>query len=147
MRLPQVVVYESDGWLATQVADVAKEHGWLVREARQAEACLNFLHESRPSLLLLKLERKLVDELALLAAIKEKAPDCPVVVFSFVKLENAQQRSNLAGLAYDLGARYIMFPPRVRNVIEEVVVGLMEATIQRCHIPTGAAHRPYSNAP
>jgi chemotaxis response regulator CheB len=138
MRLPQVVVYETDGWLASQVADLSKEHSWLVRESRQADACLRFLVESRPSVLLLKLEHKLVDELSLLSNITEKAPDCPVIVFSFVKLDSAQQRSNLAGLAYDLGARYVMFPPLARNVIEDVVVGLMEATIQRCQTPTGA---------
>ena len=36
MRLPQIVVYETDGWLAAQVSDLARENGWLVRESRQA---------------------------------------------------------------------------------------------------------------
>lgn len=139
MRHPQVVVYESDGWLAGQVSQLSKDHSWLVRESRQAEACLNFLGEARPSILLLKVERRLVDELALLAALCEKVPDCPVVVFSDVKMENAQQRSSLATLAYDLGARYVMFPPLTRSVIEDVVAGLMLATIQRCQAQTGEA--------
>lgn len=131
MHHPQVVVYETDGWLAAQVVDLVREHGWFVRESRQAEQCLKLLSEVRPALLLLKIERKLIDELTLLTQLNERIPDCPVVVFSEVKLENARQRVNLASLAYDLGARYVMFPPLTRAAVEDVIVGLMEATIAR----------------
>jgi chemotaxis response regulator CheB len=131
MRLPQIVIYESDGWLAAQVGDLARENGWLVRESRHADACLNFLRECRPSVLLLKVEPKLIDEMTLLAALTEKVPECPVVVCSDAKLESAEQRSHLAGLACDLGARFIMFPPLTRNVVEDVASGLMAATIAR----------------
>ena len=134
MRHPQLVVYESDGYLAAQVGDVARENGWIVRESRRPETCAAFLSEARPALLLLKLERKLIDELTLLAHLNATVPDCPVVVFSDLKLENAAQRANLAGLAYDLGARYIMFPPLTRHVIEDIVTGLMEATIHRLQL-------------
>jgi len=40
MKNPQVVVLESDGWLADQVRRLAADHAWLVRESRRPEACL-----------------------------------------------------------------------------------------------------------
>lgn len=131
MQHPQIVVYESDGWLAEQVRELARENSWLVRESRQPEACLNLLLESRPAVVLLKLERKLVDELSLLQTLHERVPDRPIAVFSDVKLDNSAQRASLAGLAYDLGARYVMFPPLMKTSIEDLTAGLMEATIQR----------------
>src|SRR5271166_6629973 len=131
MRNPQIIIYETDGWLAAQVGEMAREHGWLVRESRNVDACLNLLRDVRPAILMLKLERKLIDELSLLARVHEKVPECPVFVFSDVKLEGAAQRTILAGLAYDLGARCVMFPPLTRTVIEDVVAGSMEAVIKR----------------
>ena len=131
MRHPRIVVYETDGWLAAQVGGLAHQHGWLVRESRQADECAQLLRESGPAVLLLKLERKLIDELSLLARLNEIVPECPVVVFSDGKLEGAAQRTNLAGLAYDLGARAVMFPPLTRTAVEDLVAGLMEATIAR----------------
>jgi len=130
MRYPQVVIYDSDDWLATQVAEVARENGWLVRESRQADACLQLLREARPSVVLLKLGPKALEEMTLLSRLTRHVPDCPVVLVSDAKLDVAG-RHDLVGLAYDLGARYVLMPPLTRSVIEDVVVGLLEATIQR----------------
>ncbi len=131
MRHPQVVVYESDGSLAAQVRRLAGDHAWLVRESRQADACLNLLADSRPAVLLLKLERELVDGLTLLARVAERAPDCPVVLVSDVKMEGAEQRAQLSALAFDLGARYVLFPPLQQPVIEDLVSGLMASAVRR----------------
>ena len=130
MRHPQVVVYESDGWLAGQLEELAGENAWLLRQSRDPGACVNLLAQGGPSLLMLKLERNLVGELTLLADLRERAPDCPAVVVSDVKLD-AEQRLTLAGLAYDLGARCVLFPPLTQTLLEDVVSGLMEATIRR----------------
>jgi DNA-binding response OmpR family regulator len=135
MHHPQIVVYETDGWLASQVSELARENRWLVRESRRPDACLGLLRSGGPALLMLKLERKLIDELALLCRINECAPECPVIVFSDVKLEGSEQRTNLAGLAYDLGARHVLFPPLTRPIIEDLVIGLMTATIRRGEPP------------
>jgi chemotaxis response regulator CheB len=131
MRHPQVVVYESDGSLAGQVRRLAGENAWLVRESRQPDACLQLLAEVRPSVLLLKLERELLDGLTLLGRVAERAPDCPVVLVSDVKMEGAEQRAHLSALAMDLGARYVLFPPLQTPVIEDLVAGLMAATVKR----------------
>src|SRR5438132_13279573 len=131
MKLAQVIVYESDGALAGQVRRLAGENSWLVRECRQSDACLELVAESRPSVLLLKLERDLQDGLTLLARAAERAPDCPVVLVSDVKMEGAEQRAQLSALAMDLGARYVLFPPLQSPVIEDLVSGRMAATIAR----------------
>jgi PleD family two-component response regulator len=131
MKLPQVVVYESDGFLAGQTRRLASENSWLLRETREPDACLKLLVDCRPSVLLLKLERELYDGLALLGRVAEQAPNCPVIVVSDVKMEGAEQRAQLAALAFDLGARYVLFPPLQQPVIEDLVSGLMSATIER----------------
>ena len=131
MRHPQVVVYESDSWLAAQLEQLAAESGWLLRESRRPEACLNLVRQNRPCVLLLKLERQLVAELTLLGEVRDTAPDCPVVVVSDVKLDGAGQRLNLVGLAYDLGARYVLFPPLERTVLEDLTAGLMAVAARR----------------
>ncbi|HVK10428.1 MAG TPA: hypothetical protein VM597_16795 [Gemmataceae bacterium] len=131
MKLPQVVVYESDGWLANQVRRLTGEHRWLLRESRHADACLNLVDVSRPIVLLLKLERELLDGLSLLSRVTDVAPDCPVVLVSDVKMDGADQRAQLSALAFDLGARYVLFPPLQQPVIEDLVAGLMAATTRR----------------
>ena len=131
MKHPHVVVYESDGWLADQVRRLAGEHAWLVRESRHADACLALLADGRPAVLLLRLERELHDGLTLLSQVAERAPDCPVVLVSDVKMEGAEQRAQLAALAFDLGARYVLFPPLQQPVIEDLVAGLLGAAIRR----------------
>jgi DNA-binding response OmpR family regulator len=131
MRLPQVVIYESEGSLAGQVRRLAGENSWLVRESRDADACVKLLTDSRPSILLLNLERDLHDGLSLLGRVAERAPDCPVIVVSDVKMEGAEQRAQLSALAFDLGARYVLFPPLQQPVIEDLVAGLMSATVKR----------------
>jgi chemotaxis response regulator CheB len=131
MKHPQVVVYESDGWLAGQVRRLAGENGWLVRESRHADACLGLLADARPAVLLLRLERELHDGLTLLGQVAERAPDCPVVLVSDVKMEGADQRAQLSALAFDLGARYVLFPPLQQPVIEDLVAGLLGAAIRR----------------
>jgi len=131
MRHPQVVVFEGSGSVAKQLEQVAAENRWLLRESRRPAACLELVRQARPSVLVLKLERRLVDELTLLADVHEHAPDCPVVVVSDVKLEGPAQRLNLAGLAYDLGARYVMFPPLERSLLEDVTAGLLNAALRR----------------
>jgi DNA-binding response OmpR family regulator len=131
MKLPQVVIYESEGSLAGQVRRLAGENSWLVRESRDPDACVKLLADSRPSVLLLNLERDLHDGLSLLGRVVERAPDCPVIVVSDVKMEGAEQRVQLSALAFDLGARYVLFPPLQQPVIEDLLAGLMSATVKR----------------
>lgn len=131
MKYPQVVVYESDGSVARLVRRLADENSWLVREPRRAEACLELLADFRPSVLILKLDDELHDGLKLLAEVTRLAPRCPVILVSGVKMEGAEQRAQLSALAFDLGARYTLFPPLQQPVIEDLVSGLLSACIRR----------------
>ena len=131
MRHPQIVIYEPDGWLAAQVAELARSNAWLVRESRQPDACLQLLREVRLSILLLKWDLQMSAEWALLAQVQQQVPLCPVVVVSDGKHESQEQKLTLAGLAYDLGATYVLFPPLTRTVIEDLASGLLEAALQR----------------
>ncbi len=131
MKLPQVVVYESDGSLAGQIRRLAAENRWLLRESRHPDACLALASEARPAVLLLKIERDLVEGMTLLSRLAESAPDCPVILVSDVKMDGSDQRAQLSGVAFDLGARYVLFPPLQQPVIEDLVSGLMSATVRR----------------
>lgn len=130
MRHPQLVIYEDAGELASLLEPLAKEHSWLVRESRQTGACLNLLKQVRPAVLVLKL-RELVAEFELIAGLNEQAPDVSIILVSDVKLESAEQRLNLSGLAFDLGVSYVMFPPLEGTLLEDLVTGLMNAAIAR----------------
>ncbi|MSR53916.1 MAG: hypothetical protein EXS09_11600 [Gemmataceae bacterium] len=131
MKYPQVVVYESDGSLARQVRRLAAENSWLVREPRRPESCLELLADFRPSVLLLKLEDELHAGLSLLAQVTQLAPRCSVILVSDVKMEGAEQRAQLSALAFDLGAKHTLFPPLQQSVIEDLVSGLLTASIRR----------------
>jgi DNA-binding response OmpR family regulator len=124
MRHPQIVVYEDTGELAALLEPLAKENGWLLRESRQPAACLNLLKQVRPSVLVLKL-RDLLAEFDLISRLNEQAPEVGIILVSDVKLESSDQRLNLSGLAYDLGASYVMFPPMEGPILEDLVAGLM----------------------
>ena len=91
---------------------------------------MNLLRQVRPAVLILKL-RDLVAEFELLAKLQEQAPEVALILVSDVKLEGSEQRLNLSGLAYDLGASYVMFPPLDGTLLEDVVSGLLEARMQR----------------
>jgi DNA-binding response OmpR family regulator len=137
MHHPQIVVYESDGVLAGQIGDLARDSRWIVREARHSDACLAFLGEARPAVLLLKLGNKPIGELDLLARLQARCPECPVVLVSDMKSDGAA----ITGIGYDLGARYVMLPPISRSGLEDVVAGLMAATIRRCFpVSPGSEH-------
>src|SRR5262245_65861314 len=57
MRLPQVIVYETDGTLAARLRDRVEGRGWLLRESRQHAACVGLLREVRPTVLVVQVPR------------------------------------------------------------------------------------------
>ncbi|MBM3983021.1 MAG: hypothetical protein FJ304_22660 [Planctomycetes bacterium] len=132
MRAPQLVVLEADGWIARHLGDLAAESAWLVRGARAADAALALARERRPCVLFVQVE--LAEDkpaaLALIATLRRTAPDVPVVAVSDVKLSDTDRVAWTAAL-FDLGARYVLFPPLTQPVLEDVASGLMAAAIRR----------------
>jgi hypothetical protein len=119
MRYPQILVYEGDGRLAALLRPLAEQHRWLLREPRQGRACLTLLQRGGPSVLVLKAGRSLERELALLERVSRLFPDTATVVVTDV------EHARLAGLAWDLGAAYVLGPPHSREGLPDLVTGLM----------------------
>ena len=119
MRLPQIVVFEQDGRLKLQLGPLADERRWALREARRPETCLGFLARGGPAVLVLKVGRDLERELALLERAAWLYPDARAVVVA------DGDRPELAGLAWDLGAAFVLLPPQPRERLPEITAGLM----------------------
>lgn len=132
MRAPQVVVVEYDGWIARHLADLAAEGSWLVRDLRAVDAALSLVRERRPCVLIVQVEPAgdKPAPLNLIADVRRNCSDVPVVAVSDVKLNDADRVAWAAAL-FDLGARYVLFPPLTKPVLEDVVSGLMECAIRR----------------
>jgi hypothetical protein len=120
MRFPQLLVYEGDGRLADLLKGTAEVQRWALHKPRLPSTCLRLLGRGGPSVLVLKVGRDLKNrEMPLLEQVTWRFPDTATVVVS--DLDNAA----LAGLAWDLGASLVLFPPQARDQLPEVVVGLM----------------------
>jgi ActR/RegA family two-component response regulator len=132
MHAPQVIVLEPDGWIVRNLADVAAEDAWIVRGTRGVDSALALVRAARPCVLIVQVE--LAEDkpasLRLIADLRRERPDVPVVAVSDVKMNDADRVAWAAAL-FDLGARYTLFPPLTKPVLEDVVSGLMAATIRR----------------
>lgn len=145
MRAPQLVIVETDGWVARMLAEFTAESAWLVRAARADEG-LALARERCPSVLVVQLDpgddAATATALAVVADASRQVPDVPVVVVSDVKFNDADRVAWTAAL-FDLGARYALFPPLTRPVLEDVVSGLMAAAGRRA----GTADPPTAPQP
>ncbi|HEY1191116.1 MAG TPA: hypothetical protein VGE74_26010 [Gemmata sp.] len=144
MRAPQLVVVETDGWIARLLADLTTEGAWLVRPAAAADA-LARVRDRHPSVLVVQLDPNdgaaAAGALTLVSDASRLFPDVPVVVVSDVKFNDADRIAWTAAL-FDLGARYALFPPLTRPVFEDVVSGLMGAAGRRAGTTAPAAPPP-----
>jgi hypothetical protein len=118
MHHPQLLIWEGDGRLAAALRPLAEERRWVLREPRQAGALLRLLRRG-PAVVVLKAGRDLDREFALLERITWLVPDAAAVVVA------DGEYARLSGLAWDLGAAYVLVPPLVRERLPEVVAGLM----------------------
>jgi len=117
MKHAQVLVYESDGKLAERLAESRERSGFRLAEIRKMDACLASLRRHGPGVLVLRLGRDLERELTLLERVTWLFPETASIVVG--DTANAA----LAGLAWDLGARFVLFPPQP----VELLAGLVEA--------------------
>ncbi len=119
MKLAQVLVYEADGKLAEILGPLRQTRGLRLREVRQVQACLGWLRRRGPGVLVVKLGRDLERELTLLERVTWLFPDTATLVVG----DSANPA--LAGLAWDLGARYVLFPPQPIELLPELVQGFL----------------------
>ena len=132
MRFPQLVVCAFDDWTANQFRDLAAEHRWVLRDARRPDAALGLLAEPRPTVLVVQADPAAdkFDPLALVADAHHRHPDAAVVVLSDAKLSE-DARAAWTAAVLDLGARYVLFPPLTKPVLEDLVSGLMATAVRR----------------
>lgn len=119
MRHPLIVVYEGDNKVATQLRALAEQERWLLREQKQVDACLRQLEGAGPTVLIIRTGRDLVREMTLLQQAALRSPQTSIVLVGDL------EHPSLAGLAWDLGADYVLFPPQPRELLPEIVKGLM----------------------
>lgn len=133
MRHPQLVIVAADDWLARQLGPLAGESRWLVRQPRTSDSALSLTREpGRPTVLFVLVEPggDRTEPFALIADAHRLVPDAAVVAVSDLKLSDADRVAWTAVLL-DLGARYVLFPPLSRPVLEDVASGLMAAAVRR----------------
>jgi hypothetical protein len=121
MRHPQVLIHERDGRLAALLRAAVEERGlrWPVREPRDLAGCLRLLQRGGPAVVVVRAARDLERELTLLERVAWLHPEAATV---FV---GDAEHAPLAGVAWDLGARYVLLPPQSRELLPDVVIGLM----------------------
>lgn len=131
MRFPQVIVCGSDDWIAKQLADLIAEHRWLVQSVRRPSAALAAARELRPTVVLIQTDPTTADPAALqlVADLHVIRPDVPTVIVSDVKLPE-ESRALWAAAVLDLGARFVLFPPLTKPVLEDVVSGFLASAIR-----------------
>ncbi len=120
MRHPQILVYEWDDLLTGMLEELAHSRRWTLHAPRQRGRCLEYLQASEtPTVLVLRLGRNLEQELSLLEHIAWLYPETRLVVVG------EKQHEWLMGLAWDLGADYVLLLPYPPEALAQVVAGLM----------------------
>jgi len=119
MRFPQLLVYEIDGRLARMLEGTAGTHRWALREPRRVDSSLRLLRRGGPAIVVVKLENDLESAFGLVEQVSWLFPEAMVVVVT------DRESSVVADLAWDMGAAFVLAPPRPRDALLEVVANLM----------------------
>lgn len=119
VRYPQLLVYEGDGRLAALLRPLASAEGWSLREPGRADTCLRLLGRGGSNLLVLRTGRDLDRELTLLDQVRGRFPDTAVVVVTDA------DHARLVGLAWDLGAAYVLGQDQAREQLTGLAAGLL----------------------
>jgi hypothetical protein len=119
MRHPMLLIVEGDGRLVAQLRPLAERNKWALYEPGLPASCLRLLRRGGPAVLVIKAGRDLERELGLLERAAWLFPEAATVLVGDV------DHPALAGLAWDLGADYVLFPPQPRDLLGEIVAALM----------------------
>ena len=133
MHHPQIVVVERESRLALLLRPLAEAERWLLREPRQDDVAWRLLQQPGPTVLVVRPGQPPERDLALIERVSRQCPDVATVAVGEVDDPPA-----VAGLAWDVGADFALYPPLSRDLLADVVAGLMRRTIDRV-FPAGAA--------
>ena len=121
MQQAQVLTYGIEGVLAEGLRTLAEARRFWLRETSQYAACRNLVQASPPTVFVLMLGRDLERELVLLDDVHTCQPGTATIALG--ETDNPV----LAGLAWDLGATDVLFPPTPAEMITEVIERLLSA--------------------
>ena len=119
MHQAQLLVFGLEGRLADVLRELAESRSLWLREVRHVKTCLNLLRQGGAGVLVLKLGNNLDLELSLLEQAAYLFPTTRIIVVG------PADNPPLAGLAWDLGAAYVLFPPQPIESIRDVVLGFL----------------------
>ena len=123
MQQTQVLTYGIAGALAERLRELAQTQRFWLRETSQFSACQSLVQTSPPSVFVLTLGRDLERELALLEQVHACLPRTASIVVGDA------DHPALAGLAWDLGATFVLFPPTPMEGITELVTRLLPVSM------------------
>ena len=115
MQQAQILTFGIEGPLAQRLREVAEARRCWLRETSQLSACRNLLQSSPMSAFVLLLRHDLDRELALLDEAHACLPGMPIVAVGDT------DHPVLAGLAWELGATFVLFPPTPIETISDVM--------------------------
>lgn len=132
MRYPVLLIYESDGMLARILRPLAEKERWLLREPRQIEACLRLVQRASKATIVVKVEPDVEQSLALVRGVFEHDSALPIIA--------VMDRANpeLAGIAWHLGASFVLSPPLAREQLPGLVESLMKHHINKSKAQSGS---------
>jgi DNA-binding NarL/FixJ family response regulator len=115
MQQSQVLTYGIAGVLAERLREIAQARRIWLRETSQLAACRNLLQTSPPSVFIMVLGGDLEKELTLLELVHVSLPNTASIAIG--EADNPA----LAGLAWELGATYALFPPTPVEMITDIL--------------------------
>jgi hypothetical protein len=132
VKYPLVVMCTPDGELPAMLRGFARDHRWVLDEVRRSDAVAARLAAPGPAVAFWQLDPTAdpPPPLELVAAWRRDLPEAAVVVVSDAKLP-PEDRPAWTAQVLDLGARYVLFPPFTRLVLEDLAGGLMAAAVER----------------
>ncbi len=119
MRHAQIVAFGLEGRLAEVLRELAQPRAVWLREVRHVKTCLNLLRQGGADVLVLRLGNHIDQELTLLEQATYLFPAVRTIVVGPVA------NSTLEGLAWDLGAAYVLFPPQPIENIRDIILGFL----------------------
>lgn len=139
MLHPKIIISERDGRLAEQLRPLAMAERWVLREPRQADPLWRILQSGGPTVLVVKIGGSPDQELSLIERVSWQLPDIATVAVG-----DLDSPAVLAGLAWEVGAAYVLFPPQSRDLLPDIAAGLMRRTIRAtiAPVPAGAEASP-----
>jgi hypothetical protein len=126
MQLPQVIVFEPESRLATQLRELVAARRWVLQEPRQRAVFWQQMRRLVPTVCVINAESAEDDALAIGQKASQECPHAALVIIG-----GPDNADALAGLAWDVGADFALFPPLSRDLLPSVVAALMQRQIKK----------------